>query len=329
MADITVSSAIDTFMQSASQVAAAGNLGFTTTAAQTYTFPSTSATIARTDAAQTFTGAQTFGAVIGTTWNGNTWATGTGTLSIAAGKTLTSSNTLTFTGTDSSSVAFGAGGTVLYSGGSYVSSITGTASQITASASTGAVTLSLPATVGITTALGVATTSPTTWGTFAVRTGQTGVISTYAVSGSFSDGSTGTLSIAHTAGGFCAVFADGSLRLGASNAAGLTFTATTNLATFSAGIAFVGSGSNVADFTNLSKAGTSSSSASVLMASLGISGALYGNTATFAGTVIHTLSATPASAAAAGTTGTISWDSSYIYIATGTNTWKRVAIATW
>lgn len=78
------------------------------------TFPTTSATIARTDAANTFTGTQTFGAVVGTTWNGNTWATGTGTLSIAAGKTLTASNTLTLTGTDSSSVAFGAGGTVVY-----------------------------------------------------------------------------------------------------------------------------------------------------------------------------------------------------------------------
>ena len=40
-------------------------------------------------------------------------ATGS-TLTIADGKTLTVSNTLTFTGTDSSSVAFGAGGTVLY-----------------------------------------------------------------------------------------------------------------------------------------------------------------------------------------------------------------------
>lgn len=88
------------------------------------------------------------------TYNGNTWTAGTGTLTIAAGKTathnasttfagtdgktltvsnsgtlsggdafvlsiaaaktLTVSNTLTFTGTDSSSVAFGAGGTVAY-----------------------------------------------------------------------------------------------------------------------------------------------------------------------------------------------------------------------
>jgi hypothetical protein len=36
------------------------------------------------------------------------------TLTIADGKTLTASNTLTFTGTDSSSVAFGGGGTVVY-----------------------------------------------------------------------------------------------------------------------------------------------------------------------------------------------------------------------
>ena len=40
-------------------------------------------------------------------------ATGS-TLTIAEGKTLTASNTLTFTGTDASSVAFGAGGTVTY-----------------------------------------------------------------------------------------------------------------------------------------------------------------------------------------------------------------------
>ena len=40
------------------------------------------------------------------------------TLAVADGKTFTCSNTLTFTGTDTSSVAFGAGGTVIYSGGS-------------------------------------------------------------------------------------------------------------------------------------------------------------------------------------------------------------------
>ena len=39
--------------------------------------------------------------------------------------------------------------------------------------------------------------------------------------------------------------------------------------------------------------------------------------------------ATPASAAATGVAGTIVWDASYIYVCTATNTWKRVAIATW
>jgi hypothetical protein len=40
-------------------------------------------------------------------------------------------------------------------------------------------------------------------------------------------------------------------------------------------------------------------------------------------------SKTPASASATGTTGQIAWDSSYLYVAVGTDTWKRVAIATW
>lgn len=48
---------------------------------------------------------------------GNTWTAGTGTLTLGTGKTLTCSNTLTFTGTDSSSVAFGTGGTVFYTSG--------------------------------------------------------------------------------------------------------------------------------------------------------------------------------------------------------------------
>jgi hypothetical protein len=60
--------------------------------------------------------------------------------------------------------------------------------------------------------------------------------------------------------------------------------------------------------------------------------------ATFAGTVIANKATTafriptaetPASASATGTVGTITWDSSYIYVCTAANTWKRVAIATW
>ena len=38
---------------------------------------------------------------------------------------------------------------------------------------------------------------------------------------------------------------------------------------------------------------------------------------------------TPASASATGVAGTITWDANYLYVCTATNTWKRVAIATW
>lgn len=37
----------------------------------------------------------------------------------------------------------------------------------------------------------------------------------------------------------------------------------------------------------------------------------------------------PASASAAGIAGQIAWDADYIYVCTATDTWKRVAIATW
>jgi len=40
-------------------------------------------------------------------------------------------------------------------------------------------------------------------------------------------------------------------------------------------------------------------------------------------------SKTPASAAATGLPGEIVWDTDYIYICVGTNTWKRAAISTW
>ena len=42
-----------------------------------------------------------------------------------------------------------------------------------------------------------------------------------------------------------------------------------------------------------------------------------------------TTAQTPASAAAAGTIGTVCWDTGFIYVCTATNTWKKVAIATW
>ena len=52
------------------------------------------------------------------------------TLTIADGKTLTASNTLTFTGTDLSSVAFGTGGTVAYTGGTLAQFAATTSAQL-------------------------------------------------------------------------------------------------------------------------------------------------------------------------------------------------------
>jgi homoaconitase/3-isopropylmalate dehydratase large subunit len=46
-------------------------------------------------------------------------------------------------------------------------------------------------------------------------------------------------------------------------------------------------------------------------------------------TVRVTTIRTPASAAATGLKGEICWDSGYLYICVATNTWQRVATATW
>lgn len=51
--------------------------------------------------------------------------------------------------------------------------------------------------------------------------------------------------------------------------------------------------------------------------------------ATSAASARWTAPPVPATAAAAGTTGDIAWDTGFIYVCTATNTWKRVAIATW
>lgn len=58
-------------------------------------------------------------------------------------------------------------------------------------------------------------------------------------------------------------------------------------------------------------------------------GATDGITTFSADQIRVTTSKTPSSASDTGVAGTICWDSSYIYICTATNTWKRVAIATW
>lgn len=53
-----------------------------------------------------------------------------------------------------------------------------------------------------------------------------------------------------------------------------------------------------------------------------------GNTLSVA-SVRFTASRPPLTASSTGVAGTIAWDSNYIYMCVGTNTWKRVAISTW
>ena len=115
--------------------------------------------------------------------------------------------------------------------------------------------------------------------------------------------------------------------LGATNAVRMTLSNPGNL--------LIGTTTDITGTGGLKVAGTTASTlttngAFVVAGGVGVGGAVnVGGAVTIAGTVIHTLSATPASASAAGTVGTMSWDANYIYICTATNTWKRVAIATW
>lgn len=74
----------------------------------------------------------------------------------------------------------------------------------------------------------------------------------------------------------------------------------------------------LAEFDRLSLGGTIGSSVDPGAGGLALTGKFYIST-----------TQTPASAGAAGTVGQVCWDSSYIYICTATNTWKRAAIATW
>jgi hypothetical protein len=58
-------------------------------------------------------------------------------------------------------------------------------------------------------------------------------------------------------------------------------------------------------------------------------GVTFTGALTATGFNLSALGTAPASASAAGTTGTVIVDASHIYVCTATNTWKRAAIATW
>ena len=157
----------------------------------------------------------------------------------------------------------------------------------------------------------------------------------------------GGLKIASTTAGASnagALVVTGGLATGAASYFGgaVTIGGSANLSIQSGAGLFLDGGSNTYIVENAAdsvqvKAGnitalTTTSALTTVNGNLTVSGtgtSTFAGAVTIAGTVIHTLSATPASASATGTVGTMSWDASYIYICTAANTWKRVAIATW
>lgn len=96
----------------------AGSSTFTGTAAQTYTFPTTTASIARTDAAQSFTGLQTFSTGITSTAASNSFGATVFSGAITGGQAATLGATTTTTLDSTGNTTLGTGGSSVHRFGS-------------------------------------------------------------------------------------------------------------------------------------------------------------------------------------------------------------------
>lgn len=62
---------------------------------------------------------------------------------------------------------------------------------------------------------------------------------------------------------------------------------------------------------------------------IGVNTVVSGNVTINAGNFLRVPTGAPATSGAAGTTGSITWDTDYMYVCTATNTWKRAALSSW
>jgi hypothetical protein len=99
-------------------------------------------------------------------------------------------------------------------------------------------------------------------------------------------------------------------------------------ATLSATQTFTGNNTFSGTTTATTLVATTSTVTTETVTTLAATTATVSGVLTSSGTLV-VATATPASAAAAGTAGTIAWDTGFLYVCTATNTWCRVAIATW
>lgn len=131
------------------------------------------------------------------------------------------------------------------------------------------------------------------------------------------------------AGTFAVSFFNGQTSGAINIVSGASFTGNLNLANNANfnGTVSIAAGATASGSTKTVNIGTAGLSGSI--SNVNIGSTTGASNTTFGGNVIFAKTATPASATATGTTGTIVWDANYVYVCTATNTWKRTAISTW
>ena len=104
-----------------------------------------------------------------------------------------------------------------------------------------------------------------------------------------------------------------------------SFTATSSAVSISFGTTFTAFGATIADTLSLTKA---TGNGLMVTSDIFVGGSI-GSLGTLASVGLNLQPSTPASSTATGVAGDVKVDADYIYVCTATDTWRRVAIATW